>query len=45
MAPKFIGLRQRSAAIWLGSFTTVATEDARQVYAFRRTYEKEDVLV
>lgn len=42
---KFIGLRQRSAAIRLGSFTTVTTDDARQVYAFRRTLGKEDVLV
>jgi cyclomaltodextrinase len=42
---KFIGLRQRSAAIRLGSFTTVTTDDARQLYAFRRTLGKEDVLV
>jgi cyclomaltodextrinase len=42
---KFIGLHQRSAAIRLGSFTTVATDDARQLYAFRRTLGKEDILV
>ena len=42
---KFIGLRRRSAALRLGSFTTVATDDARQLYAFRRTLGKEDVLV
>lgn len=42
---KFIGLRQRSAAIRLGRYTTVATDDARQLYAFRRTLGKEDVLV
>ncbi|RZK61048.1 MAG: DUF3459 domain-containing protein [Hymenobacter sp.] len=42
---KFIGLRRRSAALRLGSFTTIATDDARQLYAFRRTLGKEDVLV
>jgi glycosidase len=42
---KFIGLRQRSAALRLGSFTTVATDNARQLYAFRRTLGREDVLV
>ena len=42
---KFIGLRQRSAAIRLGSYTTVAIDDARKLYAFRRTLGKEDVLV
>ncbi|ALW87157.1 alpha-amylase [Hymenobacter sedentarius] len=42
---KFIALRRRSAAIQRGTFTTVATDDARQLYAFRRTLGKEDVLV
>lgn len=41
---KFIALRRRSPAIRLGRFTTVATDDVRQLYAFRRTYGKEDVL-
>ncbi|UOQ71555.1 glycoside hydrolase family 13 protein [Hymenobacter cellulosilyticus] len=42
---KFIALRRQSAAIQRGSFTTVATDDARQVYAFRRTLGQDDVLV
>ncbi|MCC3151614.1 glycoside hydrolase family 13 protein [Hymenobacter sp. BT770] len=42
---KFIALRRRSPAIQRGTFTTVATDDARQLYAFRRTLGKEDVLV
>jgi cyclomaltodextrinase len=42
---KFIALRQSSPAIRLGSFTTVATDDARQLYAFSRKYGKEEVLV
>lgn len=42
---KFIGLRQRSAALRRGSFTTVATDDAHRLYAFRRTLGREDVLV
>jgi glycosidase len=42
---KFIALRRRSAAIQRGTFTTVATDNARQLYAFRRTLGKEDVLV
>jgi glycosidase len=42
---QFIALRRRSPAIQRGTFTTVATDDARQVYAFRRTLGTEDVLV
>jgi cyclomaltodextrinase len=42
---KFIALRRRSAAIRLGSFTTVAADDARQLYAFSRKYGNEEVLV
>ena len=42
---QFIALRRRSPAIQRGRFTTVATDDARQLYAFRRTLGKEDVLV
>jgi cyclomaltodextrinase len=42
---KLIALRRGSPAIQLGTFTTVATDDARQLYAFRRTQGKEDVLV
>lgn len=41
---QFIGLRRRSAALRLGSFTAVATDDARQLYAFRRTLGREEVL-
>jgi cyclomaltodextrinase len=42
---KFIALRRGSLAIQRGTFTTVATDDARQLYAFRRTLGTEDVLV
>ncbi|TGE28731.1 glycoside hydrolase family 13 protein [Hymenobacter metallicola] len=42
---QFIALRRRSPAIQRGTFTTVATDDARRLYAFRRTLGKEDVLV
>ncbi|MBF9239652.1 alpha-glucosidase C-terminal domain-containing protein [Hymenobacter sp. BT683] len=42
---KFIALRRRSPAIQRGTFTTVATDDARQLYAFRRTLGNDDVLV
>ncbi|QIL78277.1 MULTISPECIES: glycoside hydrolase family 13 protein [Hymenobacter] len=42
---RFIALRRSSPAIQRGAFTTVATDDARQLYAFRRTLGKEDVLV
>ncbi|MDO7874783.1 glycoside hydrolase family 13 protein [Hymenobacter sp. ASUV-10] len=42
---KFIGLRQRYPAIRLGTFTTLATDDAKKLYAFRRTLGKEEVLV
>jgi cyclomaltodextrinase len=42
---RFIALRQGSPAIRQGRFTTVATDDARQLYAFRRTLGQEDVLV
>ena len=42
---KLIGLRVHSAAIRRGSYATLATDDARKVYAFRRTLGKEDVVV
>jgi cyclomaltodextrinase len=42
---KFTGLRQRWATIRLGSYTTAVTDHARQLYAFRRTLDKEDVLL
>ena len=42
---KYIALRQGSPAIRLGSFTTVATDDAHQLYAFSRKYGQEEVLV
>ncbi|WP_460893055.1 glycoside hydrolase family 13 protein [Rufibacter soli] len=42
---KFIGLRQRYKALKLGEYTTLATDDARQLYAFSRKLGQEEVLV
>ncbi|RYZ49258.1 MAG: alpha-amylase, partial [Chitinophagaceae bacterium] len=41
----FIGLRQQSKALRLGSFTTLATDNANKLYAFMRSYGKEEVMV
>ncbi|MBX0290340.1 glycoside hydrolase family 13 protein [Hymenobacter sp. HSC-4F20] len=42
---KFIGLRRQHPALRLGTFTTVATDDAQKLYAFRRQHGPDDVLV
>lgn len=42
---KWIWLRQQSKAIRLGSFTTLVTDDANQLYAFMRRHGKEEVVV
>ena len=42
---KFISLRQKHKAIKLGSYTTLAVDDANQMYAFSRNLGKEEVLV
>jgi cyclomaltodextrinase len=42
---KFIGLRNQYAAIRLGSFHTMVTDDKKQLYAFSRTYNNEIVIV
>lgn len=42
---KFIGLRQQYRSIKLGSYNTLAIDDARKVYAFSRKLGKEEVIV
>jgi cyclomaltodextrinase len=42
---KFIGLRNQYAAIKWGDYTTLAIDDAKKLYAFRRKYGKEEVVV
>ncbi|WP_197464059.1 glycoside hydrolase family 13 protein [Rufibacter sp. DG15C] len=42
---KFISLRQKHKAIKLGSYTTLAVDDANQMYAFSRNLGKEEVFV
>lgn len=42
---KFIGLRRQSPAIQRGSYTTLVTDDAQQLYAFSRRLGKEEVVV
>ena len=42
---KFIDLRNRYVSIRLGNYTTLATVDARKLYAFSRKYGNEEVIV
>ena len=42
---KFIALRNKSKAIQLGTFTTLATDDAKKLYVFSRKYNDEEVIV
>jgi glycosidase len=42
---KFIGLRQHYKSIRLGSYTTIATDDEKKLYAFSRKLGNEEVLV
>ena len=42
---KFIALRRKSPAIQRGSYQTLATDDARKVYAFSRSLGQEEVVV
>ncbi|QHL89336.1 alpha-amylase [Nibribacter ruber] len=42
---KFIALRHQYKAIKLGSFTTIAIDDANQMYAFSRKLGNEEVVV
>lgn len=42
---KFIALRKQYKSIRLGSYTTVATDDDQQLYAFSRKYGTEEVVV
>ncbi|WP_303311912.1 glycoside hydrolase family 13 protein [Hymenobacter sp. BT730] len=42
---QFIKLRQQHPALRLGTFTTLATDDAQKLYAFRRQQGSDDVLV
>jgi glycosidase len=42
---KFIALRNKYKSIQLGTFTTLATDDASELYAFSRTYGNEEVIV
>lgn len=42
---KFIGLRKQYKSIRLGSYTTLATDDAQKLYAFSRKHGNEQVIV
>ncbi len=42
---KLIGLRRELPSLRTGRFETVVTDDARQVFGFRRTLDNEEVLV
>jgi glycosidase len=42
---KFIGLRQQYKSIKLGSFTTLAIDDEKKLYAFSRKLGNEEVIV
>lgn len=42
---KFIGLRKAHKAVQLGSFTTIAKDEANKLYAFSRKYKKDEVIV
>lgn len=42
---KFIALRNNYKSIQLGTFSTLAKDDADQLYVFSRKYEKEEVIV
>jgi cyclomaltodextrinase / maltogenic alpha-amylase / neopullulanase len=42
---KFIALRKDYAALRLGAYTTLVVDDARKLYAFKRTYGGEEVVV
>jgi len=42
---KFIALRQQYASIRKGDFQTLATDDAQQLYAFRRKLGSEETIV
>ncbi|WP_207429859.1 glycoside hydrolase family 13 protein [Sabulibacter ruber] len=42
---KYIGLRNQYASIKRGNYTTLAADDAQQLYAFSRKLENEEVIV
>ena len=42
---KFIGLRQQYKSIRLGSYTTLAIDDEKKLYAFVRKLSNEEVIV
>ena len=42
---KLIGLRRSHPALSLGDFTTVAADDVKLIYAFKRSYKNSHVLV
>jgi glycosidase len=42
---RFAGLRRQYAALRLGDFSTLATDNAKKMYAFRRKLGKEEVVV
>jgi glycosidase len=42
---KLIGLRRKYKSLRLGNYTTVAIDDERKLYAFRRQLGKEEVIV
>ncbi len=42
---KLIALRKQYKSIRLGNFTTLLTDDARQLYAFSRKFDKEEIVV
>ncbi|HEY0045331.1 MAG TPA: glycoside hydrolase family 13 protein [Flavobacterium sp.] len=42
---KFFALRNKSNAIKLGDFKTIAVDDKNKVYAFSRTYKNEEIIV
>lgn len=42
---KLIGIRNRYAALQLGDYTTILTNDQTGIYAFSRKYEDKEVIV
>ena len=42
---KFIGIRRQYKSVRLGDYTTLATDDAKKMYAFSRKLGKEEVIV
>ena len=42
---KFIGLRQQYKSVRRGNYTTLAVDDEKKTYAFRRKLGKEEVIV